>query len=69
LLPSWACLRGRAHVHTLGIVQAPLRTPGVSVDANGGNYQTLTSDALLEFVHERSALDAVRQALGEELAP
>jgi hypothetical protein len=49
--------------------KAPLRTPGVSVDANGGNYQTLTSDALLEFVHERSALDAVRQALGEELAP
>ena len=37
--------------------------------AGGGNYQTLINDALLEYVHRRSTLDAVRQAVGEELAP
>lgn len=37
--------------------------------AGGGNYQTLINDALLEHVHRRSTLDAVRQAVREELAP
>lgn len=37
--------------------------------AGGGNYQTLMNDALLEFVHRRSTLDAVRQVVREELAP
>ena len=37
--------------------------------AGGGNYQTLMNDALLEHIHRRSTLDAVRQALREELAP
>lgn len=37
--------------------------------AGGGNYQTLINDALLEHVHRRSALDVVRQAVREELAP
>jgi uncharacterized protein (DUF4415 family) len=37
--------------------------------AGGGNYQTLISDALLEYVHRRSTLDIVRQAVREELAP
>jgi uncharacterized protein (DUF4415 family) len=37
--------------------------------SGGGNYQTLINDALLEHVHRRSTLDAVRQALREELAP
>ena len=37
--------------------------------AGGGNYQTLINDALLEYVHGRSTLDVVRQAVREELAP
>jgi uncharacterized protein (DUF4415 family) len=37
--------------------------------AGGGNYQTLINDALLEHVHRRSALDGVREAVREELAP
>ena len=37
--------------------------------AGGGNYQTLINDALLEHVHRRSTIDAVRQAVREELAP
>lgn len=37
--------------------------------AGGGNYQTLINDALLEHVHRRSTLDAVRQVMREELAP
>jgi uncharacterized protein (DUF4415 family) len=34
--------------------------------AGGGNYQTLINNALLEHVHRRSTLDAVRQVLREE---
>ena len=37
--------------------------------AGGGNYQILINDALLEHIHRRSALDVVRQAVREELAP
>jgi len=37
--------------------------------AAGGNYQTLINDALLEHIHRRSTLDAVRQVVREELAP
>jgi uncharacterized protein (DUF4415 family) len=37
--------------------------------AAGGNYQTLINDALLEHIHRRSTLDAVRQVIREELAP
>ena len=37
--------------------------------AGGGNYQTLINETLLEHVHRRSTLDAVRQVLREELAP
>ena len=37
--------------------------------AGGGNYQTLINDALLEHIHRRSTLDAVRHAVREELAP
>jgi uncharacterized protein (DUF4415 family) len=41
----------------------------VAVDkAGGGNYQTLINDALLEHIHRRSTLDAVRQVVREELA-
>jgi uncharacterized protein (DUF4415 family) len=36
--------------------------------AGGGNYQTLINDALLEYVHRRSTLDAVRQVVPEELS-
>ena len=39
------------------------------VDKAGGNYQTLINDALLEHVHLRSTLDAVRRVVREELAP
>src|SRR5437870_9082153 len=37
--------------------------------AGGGNYQTLINDALLEHIHRRSTLDAVRQVVREELSP
>ncbi len=36
--------------------------------AGGGNYQTLINNALLEHIHGRSTLDAVRQVVREELA-
>jgi uncharacterized protein (DUF4415 family) len=36
--------------------------------AGGGNYQTLINDALLEHVHRRSTLGAVRQVVREELS-
>jgi uncharacterized protein (DUF4415 family) len=39
------------------------------VEAAGGGLQTLINDALLEYVHRRSTLDIVRQAVREELAP
>src|SRR3990172_2044326 len=42
---------------------------GVVDKAGGGNYQTLMNEALLEYVHRRSTLDVVRQAVREELAP
>ena len=42
---------------------------GVVDKAGGGNYQTLMNEALLEYVHRRSTLDAVRQVMREELAP
>ena len=35
--------------------------------AGGGNYQTLINDALVEYIQQRSLLDAVRQAIREEL--
>lgn len=35
--------------------------------ARGGNYQTLINDALLEYIHQRSVLDAVRRVVREEL--
>ena len=37
--------------------------------AGGGNYQTLINDTLLEYIHRRSVLDAVREVVREELAP
>ncbi len=37
--------------------------------AGGGNYQTLINDALLEYMHRRATLDAVRQVVHEELKP
>ena len=37
--------------------------------AGGGNYQTLINDALLEHIRRGSTLEAVRQAVREELAP
>jgi len=37
--------------------------------AGGGSYQTLINDALLEHVHRRSTLDAVRQVVRDELKP
>ena len=37
--------------------------------AGGGNFQTLINDALVEYIHEQSMLNAVRQAVREELQP
>jgi uncharacterized protein (DUF4415 family) len=36
--------------------------------AGGGNYQTMINDVLLEHIHRRTTLDAVRQVVREELA-
>jgi uncharacterized protein (DUF4415 family) len=41
---------------------------GLVDKAGGGNYQTLINDALLEHIHRRSTLDAVRQVVREALA-
>jgi uncharacterized protein (DUF4415 family) len=38
-------------------------------EAGGGNYQTLINDALLEYIQQQSMLEAVRQAVREELHP
>ena len=35
--------------------------------AGGGNYQTLINDALAEYLHQRTVLEAVRQVVREEL--
>jgi uncharacterized protein (DUF4415 family) len=35
--------------------------------AGGGNYQTLINDALMEYIQQQSMLEAVRQAVREEL--
>jgi uncharacterized protein (DUF4415 family) len=37
--------------------------------AEGGNYQTLINDALVEYIQQQSMLEAVRQAVREELKP
>ena len=37
--------------------------------AGGGNYQTLINDALLAYIQQESMLEAVRQAVREELQP
>ncbi len=37
--------------------------------AGGGNYQTLINDALVEYIQQRSLLEAVRHAVREELKP
>jgi uncharacterized protein (DUF4415 family) len=37
--------------------------------AGGGNYQTLINDALVEYIQQQSMLEAVRQAVREELKP
>ena len=36
--------------------------------AGGGSYQTLTNDALVSFIQQRSVIDAVRQVVRGELA-
>ena len=35
--------------------------------AGGGNYQTLINDALVNYIQQESVLEAVRQAVREEL--
>jgi uncharacterized protein (DUF4415 family) len=35
--------------------------------AGGGNYQTLINDALVNYIQQKSMLEAVRQAVREEL--
>jgi hypothetical protein len=37
--------------------------------AGGGNYQTLINDALVDYIQQQSMLEAVRQAVREELEP
>ncbi len=40
---------------------------GLVEQAGGGNYQTLINDALLESIQQQSILEAVRQAVRQEL--
>ena len=42
---------------------------GLVEKAGGGNYQTLINDALMEYLQQQSMLEAVRQAVREELRP
>ena len=37
--------------------------------AGGGNYQTLINDALRDHIRQHTVLEAIRQAVREELAP
>jgi uncharacterized protein (DUF4415 family) len=37
--------------------------------AGGGNYQTLINDALVDYIQQHCMLEAVRQAVREELRP
>jgi len=37
--------------------------------AGGGNYQTLINDALVGYIQQQSMLEAVRQAVREEIKP
>ena len=37
--------------------------------AGSGNYQTLINDALMAYIQQQSMLEAVRQAVREELQP
>lgn len=37
--------------------------------AGGGNYQTLMNDALVGYIQQQSMLEAVRQAVREEIVP
>ncbi len=37
--------------------------------AGGGNYQTLINDALVGIIQQQSMLEAVRQAVREEIKP
>jgi uncharacterized protein (DUF4415 family) len=38
-------------------------------NAGGGNYQTLINNALVDYIQQQSMLEAVRQAVREELEP
>lgn len=40
---------------------------GIVEKAGGGNYQTLINDALVDYIKQQSMLEAVRQAVREEL--
>jgi len=42
---------------------------GIVEKAGGGNYQTLINDALVEYIQQKSMLEAVRQAVREEIKP
>ncbi len=42
---------------------------GIVEKAGGGNYQTLINDALVEYIQQQSMLEAVRQAVREEIKP
>jgi uncharacterized protein (DUF4415 family) len=42
---------------------------GIVEKAGGGNYQTLINDALVGYIQQQSMLDAVRQAVREEIKP
>ena len=37
--------------------------------SNGGNYQTLINDALVDHIHQQTILEAVRKVVREELQP
>ena len=42
---------------------------GIVEKAGSGNYQTLINDALVEYIQQQSMLEAVREAVREEIKP
>ncbi len=42
---------------------------GIVEKSGGGNYQTLINDALVGYIQKQSMLEAVREAVREEIKP
>ena len=69
--------RGPVIPHEIGKTKISIRLDnraleyfrGIVEKAGGGNYQTLINDALVEYIQQQSMLEAVREAVREEIKP